>query len=107
MRLSPLLLALALAGCANSSPQLSEGASARLNAPMPTSEAQRVWECAGSSSAIKGLAFVLKLQGRPIDSAGEIWATRERAKRLACSQAEMDAPDMGNFSSPPVSARPK
>lgn len=107
MRFTQVLLALALAGCAGKPPQLSEGAHARLDAPMPTSEKQRVWECAGTSNVIEGQKFVLKLQGRPVDSGGEIWSTLERAKHLGCTQAEMDAPDMGRWSSPPVSPRPR
>ena len=98
---------LALVGCASTPPQLSERAQASLDAPMPTSESQRVWECAGTSNVIKGQKFILKLQGRSVDSGGEIWSTLERAKRLGCTQAEMDAPDMGNWSSPPVSPRPR
>ncbi|KAF2406393.1 hypothetical protein SAMN04490179_4225 [Pseudomonas antarctica] len=107
MRVTPVLLALALAGCSAKPPQLSESAQASLNAPMPTSEKQRVWECAGTSNVVEGHTFVLKLQGRPADSDGEIWATLERAKRLGCTQAEMDAPDMGHWSSPFVVPRPR
>lgn len=107
MRYTLILLALALTGCANTPPSLSESAKATLDAPMPISDAQRVWECAGTSNVIKGHEFVLKLQGRPADWGGENWALRERAKRMGCSQAEMDARDMGKFSSPPVSPRPK
>ncbi len=107
MRVTPILLALALIGCAGKPPQLSEAAQARLDAPMPTSESQRVWECAGTSNVIEGYKFVSKLQGRPVDSGGEIWSVLERAKRLGCTQAEMDAPDMGRWSSPPVSPRPR
>ncbi|KAA0983278.1 hypothetical protein FQ187_12745 [Pseudomonas sp. ANT_J28] len=106
MRFTPILLALALAGCANTPPQLSPFAQASLDAPMPTSESQRVWECAGTTDVVEGQKFVLKLQGRPLDSGGEIWSTLERAKRLGCTQAEMDARDMGRWSSPPVSPRP-
>lgn len=107
MRVILLLSALVLASCAAKPPSLSEGAQATLNAPMPTSEAQRVWECAGTSNVVKGHAFVLKLQGLPADWGGETWATLERAKRLGCTQAEMDVPDKGRWSSPPVSPRPK
>lgn len=106
MRFTPVLLALALAGCAGTPPQFSEGAQATLDAPMPTSESQRVWECAGTSGVIQGLKILLEMQGRPVDSGGDIWSTQERAKRLGCTQAEMDAPDMGRWSSPSVSPRP-
>lgn len=107
MRFTFILLALALTGCANTPPSLSEGARATLDAPMPTSDAQRIWECAGTSNVNKGHEFVLELQGKPADFGGEIWALRERARRMGCSQAEMDARDMGKFSSPPISPRPK
>lgn len=106
MRFTPVLLTLALAGCAGKPPQLSEGAQARLDTPMPTSESQRVWECAGTSGVIQGLKILFEMQGRPVDSGGDIWSTQERAKRLGCTQAEMDAPDMGRWSSPSVSPRP-
>ncbi|PRA33820.1 hypothetical protein [Pseudomonas poae] len=107
MRFTVVLSALTLSACATQPPALSQSAKTHLYAPMPTSEAQRVWECAGISNVIEGQKFVLKLQGRPENWGGEIWATRERGKRLHCSQAEMDAPDMGNFSSPPKSPRPR
>lgn len=105
MRVTPALLALALAGCSAKPPHLSESAQARLDAPLPTSEKQRVWECAGTSNVVEGHKFVLKLQGRPADWGGETWSTLERAKRLGCTQAEMDAPDMGHWSSPFVVPR--
>ena len=101
------LTMLMLAGCTSAPPQLSESARANLNAPMPTSEKQRVWECAGTTNVARGLVVLHQLQGVPRDSGGEIWAVRERAKRLNCTQAEMDAPDMGRFSSPPVTPRPE
>jgi len=107
MRVAPIFLVLALTGCAGTPPKLSEGAEASLNAPMPTSENQRIWECAGTSNTIGGLKFLHKLQGLPENSGSEIWSTLERAKRLGCTQAEMDAPDMGQWSSPPVSPRPR
>ncbi|WP_242173377.1 hypothetical protein [Pseudomonas sp. MONT-RG-20F-20-E-7-02] len=50
---------------------------------------------------------MLKLQGKPADWGGEIWSTLERAKRLGCTQAEMDAPDMGHWSSPFVVPHPR
>src|SRR5471032_1722137 len=107
MRYTPILLAFALSGCASTPPRLSESAQASLDAPMPTSESQRVWECAGTSDVIGGQKYVLKLQGRPEDSGEEVWATLERAKRMGCTQAEMDARDMGRWSSSPVSPRPR
>ncbi|RAU43461.1 hypothetical protein DBY65_022900 [Pseudomonas sp. RIT412] len=106
-KIASLLMLALVGGCTHSTPQLSEGASRRLNAPMPTSEAQRVWECAGVSGTVKGLVVLLQMQGRPPNYGGEMWALLERARRLRCTQAEMDAPDMGNFSYPPVSPRPK
>ena len=105
MRLNAVLSMLALSACATQPPALSAGAEAHLNAPMPTSESQRVWECAGVSDVIAGQKFLRTLQGKPESWSGEIWSTQERAKRLNCSQAEMDAPDMGNFSSPPKTPR--
>lgn len=92
MRVALIFFALALAGCAGTSPQLSVGAKARLNAPLPTSESQRIAECNGTTNNIGGLKYLNKLQGSSGDPGGDIWATLERAKRMGCTQAEMDTP---------------
>lgn len=90
----------------SSPPDLSQAAKNRLDAPMPTNDAQRVWECAGTTKAIAGLKVVLEMQGRPADAGGEVWSLEERAKRIGCSQTEMDAPDQGRYSNPPATPRP-
>jgi len=95
-----IFLLLALTGCNSTPTHLSEGAEFTLNEPMPTSEAQRVWDCAGTTNTKAALKFIFKLQGRPAQWGGEIWALEERARRVGCTQAEMDAPDMGRFSDP-------
>ncbi|MEX5496908.1 hypothetical protein ABFV51_27275 [Pseudomonas asgharzadehiana] len=92
MRVTPIILTLAIAGCASTPPQLSVGAKAGLNAPMPTSENQRIAECNGTTNVIGGLKYLHKLQGLSGDPDGSIWATLERAKRMGCTQAEMDTP---------------
>jgi|SRR5476651_1410601 len=92
MRAAPIIFALAITGCAGTSPQLSVGAKARLDAPLPTSESQRIAECNGTTNNIGGLKYLNKLQGSSGDPGGDIWATLERAKRMGCTQAEMDAP---------------
>ncbi|AYL16397.1 hypothetical protein D9N00_19135 [Pseudomonas syringae pv. actinidiae] len=100
MRIALIMLAITLAGCASKAPpKLGEAAQARLDRPMPASEEQRVWECAGTTDTIKGLAVILRMQGHPIDWDGELWSIAERARRLGCTQAEMDAPDQGRWSS--------
>lgn len=95
-----LPLVLALAGCSTTPEHLSDSAQHTLNAPMPTSEAQRIWDCAGTTNAIAAQKILFQLQGRPSDWGGDIWALKERARRAGCSQAEMDVPDMGRFSAP-------
>lgn len=90
----------------SSPPDLSHAAKHRLDAPMPTNDAQRVRERAGTSKATAGLKVVLEMQGRPADAGGEVWSLEERAKRIGCSQAEMDAPDQGRYSNPPATPRP-
>ncbi len=105
MRATPILLALALTGCVSSPPQLSESAKLTLNKPMPTSESERIRQCAGTTGTIRGYEVLLNLQGRPKNWGGELWALAERARRLGCTQTEMDAPDMGYWTSPSVSTR--
>lgn len=92
MRVIPVIFAVALSGCVGTSPQLSAGAKARLNAPLPASENQRIAECAGTTNDIGGLQYLNKLQGSSGDSGGDIWATLERAKKMGCTQSEMDMP---------------
>ncbi|AXO88418.1 hypothetical protein DZC75_10565 [Pseudomonas parafulva] len=95
-----ILLLLVLTGCSSAPTHLSDSAKLTLNAPMPTSEAQRLWDCAGTTNAIAAQKIIFRLQGRPYDWGGDVWALSERAKRVGCTQAEMDARDMGRFSDP-------
>ncbi|OPE61604.1 hypothetical protein BTW15_02620 [Pseudomonas syringae pv. tomato] len=100
MRIALIILAVALAGCASKTPpKLDDAAQAILDRPMPTSEQQRLWECAGTTQTLLSLPKLFKMQGHPLDWGGYIWAISERARRLGCSKAEMDAPDQGRWSS--------
>ncbi|WP_448723591.1 hypothetical protein [Pseudomonas farris] len=96
MRITPVLLAIVLTGCA-SPPQLSYGAKTIIDRPMPTSETERIRECAGTTSMVRSMEMLYDMQAKPRNSGGSIWAINARAKRLNCTQAEMDAPNLGRW----------
>lgn len=91
--IAPLMLA--LAGCASKPPQLSEGAQLIMDKPLPTTEPERIRQCAGTMQMLESFDILQRMQGQPKEAGGYKWAIRERARLSKCTQAEMATPDMG------------
>lgn len=91
--IAPLLLA--LGGCTRKPPQLSEGAQMIMDRPMPTTESERISQCAGTVDMLQSFDVLLPIQGRSKETEGYKWVTMERARLSKCIRAEMTARDVG------------
>lgn len=66
-----------------------------MDRPMPTTEPERIRQCAGTMDILESFDILLPIQGQSKEAGGYKWAIRERAKLSKCTQAEMTAPDRG------------